>query len=88
MLLLTAQVLLVLTNRVGWHRRLGWFSAGWACLLAVMGPWGVIATAMYDVKLHGPLPYPFMSVHAVPPEPGTGLDCAAQESALGRRYGL
>jgi hypothetical protein len=27
MLLLTAQVLLVLGNRMAWHRRLGWFSA-------------------------------------------------------------
>jgi hypothetical protein len=28
MLLLTAQVLLVLGNRVAWNRRLGWFAAG------------------------------------------------------------
>jgi hypothetical protein len=43
MLLLTAQVLLVLGNRVAWHRRLGWFAAGWACLMAVIGPWAAIA---------------------------------------------
>ena len=40
LLLLTAQVLLVLRDRVAWHRKLGWFMAGWACLMAVLGPWG------------------------------------------------
>ncbi len=31
MLLLTAQVILVLRDRIGWHRKLGWIMAGWAC---------------------------------------------------------
>jgi hypothetical protein len=44
MLLLTAQVLLVLRDRVAWHRKLGWFVAGWACLMAVMGPWAAMAS--------------------------------------------
>jgi len=44
MLLLTAQVLLVLRDRVAWHRRLGWFMAGWACVMAVMGPWAAMAS--------------------------------------------
>jgi len=65
MLLLTAQVLLVLRGRVAWHKKLGWFAAGWACLMAVMGPWGVIAATLYYLKLHGPYPYPFISVHVV-----------------------
>lgn len=43
MLLLTAQVLLVIGDRVAWHRRLGTFMAGWACLMAVLGPWAVLA---------------------------------------------
>jgi hypothetical protein len=63
MLLLTAQVLLVLRDRVAWHRKLGWFAAGWACLMAVMGPWGAIATVMYNAKLHGPFAYPFIATH-------------------------
>ena len=65
MLLLTAQVLLVLRDHVAWHRKFGWFVAGWACLMAVMGPWAVIASRLYDLKLHGPSPYRFISVHVV-----------------------
>jgi len=44
MLLLTAQVFLVLRDRLAWHRRLGWFMAGWACLMAVLGPWAAMAS--------------------------------------------
>jgi hypothetical protein len=65
MLLLTAQVLLVLRDRVAWHRKLGWFAAGWACLMAVMGPWAAIASMLYVAKFHGPSPYPFIAVHVV-----------------------
>ena len=52
MLLLTTQVLLVLGDRVAWHRRLGWFTAGWAGLMVVMGPWAALASQSLD--LHGP----------------------------------
>ena len=38
MVLLTAQVLLVVGDRVKIHRTLGWVTAGWACLMAVFGP--------------------------------------------------
>jgi hypothetical protein len=44
MLLLTAQVLLVLRDRVAWHKKLGWFAAGWACVMAVMGPWAAMVS--------------------------------------------
>lgn len=64
MLLLTAQVLLVVRDRVTWHRKLGWFTAAWACLMAVMGP--VAAIASQVVNLHGPLgDPPFFSVNIV-----------------------
>jgi hypothetical protein len=43
MVLLTAQVLLVLRDRVAWHRKFGWFAVSWAFLMAVMGPWAAIA---------------------------------------------
>ncbi len=62
MLLLTAQVLLVLGDRVGWHRTLGWFTAGWALLVAVMGPWATVAFQL--TNLHLPLAEPqFISIN-------------------------
>jgi hypothetical protein len=63
MLLLTAQVLLVLRDRVALHRKLGVFAVGWACLMAVMGPVAFISIVAQQAKLHGPFPYPFISVH-------------------------
>jgi hypothetical protein len=65
MFLLTAQVLLVVRNRVDVHRKLGWFLVAWACLMGVMGPVGVYERVMMHVKVQGPYPYPFMSVHIV-----------------------
>lgn len=63
MLLLTAQVLLVLRNRVAWHRTLGWFAAGWACLMAVAGPWAVLSSQainLYNPEMSDP---PFLAVN-------------------------
>lgn len=42
LLLLTAQVSLVVGNRVALHRRLGWFTAGWAAVMLVLGPWAAM----------------------------------------------
>lgn len=39
LLLLTAQILLVVDDRVALHRKLGWFTAGWAVLMVVFGVW-------------------------------------------------
>ena len=39
LLLLTAQVLLVVGDRMALHRRLGWFMVGWAGLMVVLGVW-------------------------------------------------
>lgn len=52
MLILTAQVLLVVGDRVALHRKLGWFAAGWACLMLVLGP--LAAFASQTLVLHGP----------------------------------
>ena len=65
MFLLTAQVLLVVRDRVDLHRKLGWFLAAWACLMGVMGPVGVYTAVMMKVRGHGPFPDPFISVHLV-----------------------
>jgi hypothetical protein len=61
MLLLTAQVLLVLRDRVAWHRKLGWFAAGWACLMAVLGPWAAIVSHIRTVSI--PEIAPFLVVN-------------------------
>ncbi len=82
MLLLTAQVLLVLGDRVALHRKLGWFAVDGACLMAVMGPIAPVVATMQAVKQHGPFPYPFIAVHAVDlggfPDPARVGDCTAQ----------
>jgi hypothetical protein len=64
LVLLSVQVLLVLRNHLAWHRRLGWFMAGWACLMVVLGPWAFMTWAA--VNLHGPNADPqFLSVNLV-----------------------
>jgi len=62
MFLITAQVLLVVRNRVDLHRKFGWFLAAWACLMGVMGPVALYTSTMMDVKAHGVGPDPFMCV--------------------------
>lgn len=66
MFLLTAQLLLVLKNRVNIHRKFGWLLVFWACLMGIMGPVAFITRILMNVKKHGgPFPYPFLSVHLV-----------------------
>lgn len=64
MLLLTMQVLLVLGDRVAWHRRMGWLLVGWACLMAVLGPWAFIASYVANVNNPANDP-PFLSVNII-----------------------
>jgi hypothetical protein len=65
MFLLTAQVLLVLGNRVAWHRTLGWFMAGWACLMLVLGPWAALASQSSSLQVPGPTDTQFLVVNIV-----------------------
>ncbi len=65
MLLLTAQVLLVLRHRIEWHRKFGWFLAGWACLMAVLGPWAAFASDAASLNSGHGLPPQFLSVNFV-----------------------
>jgi hypothetical protein len=65
MLLLTAQVLLVLRHRIEWHRKFGWFLAGWACLMAVLGPWAAFASDAASLNSGNGLPPQFLSVNFV-----------------------
>ena len=64
MFILTAQVLLVLRDRVSLHRKLGWFAVGWACLMAVLGPWAVMDWLAVNLGLPNGDP-PFLSVNIV-----------------------
>ena len=61
MLILTAQVLLVLGNRVSVHRKLGWFAASWACVMAFFGPLAAFAWHAKNLGLPSGDP-PFLSV--------------------------
>jgi hypothetical protein len=65
MFLITAQVLLVVRDRVDLHRKLGRLLVGWAGLMGVMGPVGVYTSVMVEVKAHGIGPDPFMCVQIV-----------------------
>lgn len=71
LLILTAQVLFVVGDRVAWHKKLGWFAAGWAGLMAVLGPWAGMASASYFLGFHfaGSRPVPstpqFLSINLV-----------------------
>jgi hypothetical protein len=64
MLILTAQVLFVLRDRVSLHRKLGWIAAGWACVMAVLGPWAIMDFLALNLGLPNGDP-PFLSVNIV-----------------------
>ena len=53
MFLLTAQVLLVVRDRVALHRKLGWLLVAWAGLMAIFGPWAELATDALYVNIPG-----------------------------------
>lgn len=61
LLILTAQVLFVVGDRVAWHKRLGWFAAFWACLVVILGPWAGLALGARIL----PHPEPFLSTQLV-----------------------
>lgn len=61
LLILTAQVLIVLGDRIAWHKKMGWFAAFWAALMAVFGPWAALASGAAIL----PQPPPFLSVQFI-----------------------
>jgi hypothetical protein len=65
MFLITAQVLLVVRDRVDLHRKLGWLLVAWACLMAVMGPAAAYTAAIIHDKAKGPSPHPLFAIQAV-----------------------
>lgn len=56
--LLAVQSALVNARRVGWHRRLGVFGAGWAALLVVVGSVTTVHAAAREVRGHTPMAAP------------------------------
>src|SRR5579862_5078411 len=50
MLILSAQVMLVLKDRVSLHRKIGVFAAGWAGLMVIVGPWTAIAWQAVHIR--------------------------------------
>ncbi len=60
LLIMTAQVLLVVGDRVTWHRQFGWFAAGWAGLMAVVGPWAALSKLAQTKEFQ-----PFLAVNLV-----------------------
>ena len=61
MLIVTAQVLLVMRDKVSWHRRFGWFAIGWVCLMGVLGPWAAMASEVATLNTPAASPQ-FLSV--------------------------
>ena len=61
-LLITMQVLLVVGDRVALHRRLGWLLAGWAGVMAVMGPVAIMASQAANVSGSPVYDPPFIAV--------------------------
>ena len=61
MLILSTQVLLILGDRIPVHRKMGWVAAGWAGVMAVMGPVAAIASQTVNFGLPNGDP-PFLSV--------------------------
>lgn len=64
LLIMTAQVLMVVRDRVASHRKFGWFAAAWTCLMAVLGPWAVMASLAVNLNTPGFTPA-FLSVNIV-----------------------
>jgi len=64
LLIMTAQVLMVVRDRVAWHRRFGWFAAIWTCLMAVLGPWAALSSLATNLRTPGFTPA-FLSINIV-----------------------
>jgi hypothetical protein len=62
MLLITAQVLLVVRDRVTLHRKLGWLLVGWACLMGVMGPVAIMSSLAANLKGGPVFDPPFLAI--------------------------
>ena len=58
----TALVLMVETGNVRFHRRFGWFAAGYAALVLVIAPWSELSWQALNLQTPGALPPQFLSI--------------------------
>jgi hypothetical protein len=58
----TALVLMVETGNVRFHRRFGWFAAGYAVLIVVLAPWSELSWQALNLLTPGALPPQFLSI--------------------------
>ena len=58
----TALVLMVETGNVRWHRRLGWYAAGYAALVVVIAPYAELSWQALNLQTPGTLPPQFLSI--------------------------
>jgi hypothetical protein len=58
----TALVLMVETGNVHFHRRVGWFAAGFAALIVVIAPWSELSWQALNLQTPGALPPQFLSI--------------------------
>ena len=58
----TALVLMVETGNVRFHRRFGWFAAGYATLIVVIAPWSELSWQALNLRTPGALPPQFLSI--------------------------
>jgi hypothetical protein len=58
----TALVLMVETSNVRFHRRFGWFGAGYATLIVVIAPWSELSWQALNLQTPGALPPQFLSI--------------------------
>lgn len=62
LLIATTLVLMVETDNVGFHRRFGWFAAGYAALVVVISPWSELSWQALNLATPGSLPPQFLSI--------------------------
>jgi hypothetical protein len=58
----TALVLMVETGNINFHRRFGWFAAGYAALVLVIAPWSELSWQALNLTTPGSLPPQFLSI--------------------------
>ncbi len=62
LLVATTLVMMVETGNVRFHRRFGWFAAGYAAIVVVIAPWSELSWQALNLRTPGALPPEFLSI--------------------------